>query len=80
MKLNLKAFALAAGILWGIGVLFILGVAGQTGYLSEFAALLTASYPYTGTDLAGSIIGGAFGFVDAAIGGAIFVWLYNKLA
>ena len=28
----------------------------------------------------GSVIGLAYGFVDGWIGGAIFAWLYNRLA
>jgi len=80
MKLNVKAFALAAGILWAAGVLFILFVAGQTGYFTDFSSLLTTSYPWTGTNTVGVLIGGVWGFADAAIGGAILAWLYNKFA
>jgi len=28
----------------------------------------------------GAVIGGIWGFVDGAIGGFVFAWLYNKLS
>ena len=79
MKINLRAFALTTGVLWGVGLF------GLTWWLlwlegpAPNPSLLTRIYPgYTITPT-GSIIGLAWGFVDALIGGAIFAWLYNTL-
>ncbi|RKY11658.1 MAG: hypothetical protein DRP52_05630 [Planctomycetota bacterium] len=80
MKLNVKAFALTCGLIWGVGVLF----------LTWWLILLEGSEPapcflnrvykgYTMTPL-GSIIGMVWGFIDAGVGGAIFAWLYNLLS
>ena len=79
MKLNVKAFALAGGILWGAS-LFILTWLGILGYGSEHAAALAKSY-YIGYSVSpiGSLIGAVYGFFDAGIGCTLFALLYNKL-
>ncbi|MCK4851631.1 MAG: hypothetical protein KAS86_00815 [Candidatus Omnitrophica bacterium] len=80
MKLNVKAFALAAGIFWGVSV-FALTWMGIWGYGSGEAASIVRSYylGYSVTPL-GSLIGAGYGFFDAGIGCAIFAFLYNRLA
>ncbi|MBW2973876.1 bacteriophage holin [Candidatus Woesearchaeota archaeon] len=75
--LNPKAFALAAGIIWGLGCL-ILGLAAAYGYGTGFEKLFSTMYIGYSTTVGGSVIGGIWGFVDAFIGGYIFAWLYNK--
>jgi hypothetical protein len=80
MKLNIKSFALACGILWGLG-LFILtwwfiAFDGATG---EPTLLGKVYRGYTVSPI-GSVIGLVYAFFDALIGGAIFAGLYNKLA
>lgn len=80
MKLNVKAFALACGLVWGVG-LFLLtwwlialdGATGETTFLGHI---------YRGYNVspAGSVIGLVWAFIDGAIGGAIFAWLYNLIA
>ena len=79
-KLDVKAFGLACGIIWGIGV-FLLGIGGLLfGYGAKCGEALASVYiGYTPT-LLGSAIGGIWAFVDAGIGGLIIAWLYNKLA
>lgn len=76
-KLNPKAFALAAGLLWGLACL-IMGIAASYGYGTGFEKLFSTIYIGYSTTIGGSIIGGIWGFVDAFIGGYILVWLYNK--
>ena len=78
MKLNIRAFALTCGLLWGLGVFamtwLVIGLK-----LNPDALSLIKLYPgYTVTPI-GSLIGMLWGFADALIGGAIVVWLYNKL-
>ena len=80
MKLNLKAFALAGGILWGAS-LFVLTWLSLWGYGNVDAASIVKSY-YLGYSVSpiGSVIGAVYGFFDAGIGCAIFALIYNKLA
>lgn len=83
MKLNLKALALAAGILWGAVILLtaLLNLMWPT-YGGAFLSGISSLYPgYTPGAGAGSmVIGTLYGFVDGAIAGLVFGWLYNALA
>ena len=77
MKLNVKAFALTCGILWGIGLFlltwWVIVFDGATGEPTLIGRL------YRGFTISpvGSFIGLVWAFVDGLIGGAIFAWLYN---
>ena len=79
MKLNIKAFGLTCGILWGLAVLLstywiiIIGSPGST------LALIQKFYFGYSVSWLGGIVGLIWGFVDGFICGAIFAWLYNKL-
>jgi len=80
MKLNIKAFGLACGIVWGLGMLSL----GLMNTFSDWGAgvegaMATLYIGYTPT-LLGSVIGGLWGFADAGIGGLAIAWLYNKFA
>lgn len=79
MKLDVKAFGVAGGIIWSASM-FILTWLGIWGYGSIDAASMAKSY-YIGYSVtpAGSIIGAIYGFFDAGIGCALFALLYNKL-
>jgi hypothetical protein len=79
MKLKVVAFGLAFGILWGLGIL-ILGILAIFGYGLTWVAVLSSVYIGYGATILGSLVGAFWGFVDAFIGGAVFAWLYNKLA
>lgn len=81
MKLNVKAFALAFGLIWGLG-LFLLTwwiIAFGGGVTGETTLIGRVYLGYRITPL-GSVIGLVWAFFDGLIGGAIFAWLYNKLA
>ena len=80
MKLNVKAFAMTCGLLWGLG-LFVLtwGVIFFDGATGEATCLGRVCRGYTVSPV-GSLIGLAYGIVDGFIGGAIFAWLYNRLS
>jgi hypothetical protein len=79
MKLNTKAFALACGIVWGLGLFFltwwIIAFDGATGE----ATLIGRLYRGYTISAVGSLIGLIWGFFDALIGGLVFAWLYNKI-
>ena len=80
MKLNVKAVALAAGLIWGFGlfvitwwIIFFEGASGQTNILTQ------AYRGYSITPM-GSVIGLIWGLLDGMLGGAFFAWLYNLIA
>ena len=80
MKLDVKAFALTCGLIWGLGLLcltwWVIAFEGATGDPTFLARI------YRGYSISpiGSLIGLVWAFFDALIGGAIFAWLYNALA
>lgn len=80
MTLNVKALALASGLLWGVGIFaltwWIIAFEGATGEPTLIGRL------YRGYTIspAGSVIGLAWAFGDGLVGGGLFAWLYNRLA
>jgi hypothetical protein len=80
MKLNVKAFALTFGLVWGLGLFCLTwwiiafdGVTCETTFIGQV---------YRGFNISplGSVIGLIWAFADGAIGGAIFAWLYNFIS
>lgn len=80
MRLNVKAFALTSGILWGVGLFaltwFLIAFGESVG---ERTWLGKCYRGYTVSAL-GSLIGLVWAFFDGLICGAVFAWLYNRLA
>jgi hypothetical protein len=80
MKLNIKSFVLTCGIVWGLGLFFFtwwfISFDGATGEPTLIGKLYRG---YTVSPI-GSAKGLVYAFFDALIGGAIFAWLYNKMA
>jgi len=80
MRLNVKAFALACGLIWGLGLFcltwWIIAFDGATGEVT-FIGRIYRGYAITPV---GSIVGLVWALVDGLIGGAIFAWLYNAIA
>jgi hypothetical protein len=80
MKLNVKAFALTAAIICGLGIFLLTWWVILFEGASDTRTVIGLVYRgYTMSPL-GSLIGLVWGFVDGLIGGAIFAWLYNLLA
>jgi hypothetical protein len=77
MKLNIRAFALTCGILWGLGIFFatlwIILFDGSTGEVT----ILGRIYRGYSISMGGSLFGLLWGFIDGLICGAIFAWVYN---
>ncbi len=79
MKLDVKAFALACALVWGLGLFaltwWVIAFEGATGNVPCVGLV------YRGYNISpvGSLIGLVWGFFDGLIGGAIFAWLYNVL-
>jgi len=78
MNLNIKAMAIAFGLVWGISlfvitwfIILLEGSSDTTTFIGKF---------YIGYSLTpvGSLIGLMWGIIDGAIGGVMFGWLYNK--
>jgi len=80
MKLNIGAFALTTGLIWGLGLFLITwwiiafnGITGETTWIGQIYR------GYTISPL-GSMIGLIWAFIDGLIGGALFAWLYNLIS
>jgi hypothetical protein len=74
MKLSVKGLALASGILWGASIFL------ARGYDGRLIAQLNHFYIGYSYSVVGAFVGLVWGFVDGAVCGAIFAWLYNALA
>lgn len=80
MKLNILAFGLACGLIWGVGVFvlawWVMAFEGATG------DLLVLGHIYRGFNISplGSLIGLAWGLCDGFISGLILAAVYNWFA
>jgi hypothetical protein len=79
MKLNAKALALSAGILWGAAVFAITIMTLLRGAVGQHVGLLAGVYPGYTVSYLGSLIGLVYGFVSAAVLAGLLAWLYNKM-
>jgi hypothetical protein len=79
-RLNVKAFSLTCGMIWGLGLFllmwWIIAFEGVTGDVTLIGRL------YRGYNISpiGSFIGLIWAFIDGLIAGAIFALLYNFIA
>ena len=78
-KLDVKAFGLALGLVWG-GITFLLGLLDMLYFWgNSWGKMMTMVYiGYTPT-LIGSVIGAIWGFIYAGILGFAVAWMYNRL-
>ena len=82
MRLNVKALAIAAGLIWGAAVL-VTGLAHQVwpGYGGAFLDLVASIYPgFHAAGLGQVIVGTLYALVDGAGCGALIAWVYNVAA
>jgi len=75
--MNVRAFAVAAGIVWGV-LLFVFTVVETARGLGHTLGLLSFWYPGYSISYLGSMAGLVYGFVSGALIGAVFCWLYNR--
>ena len=80
MKLDVRAFGLACGIVWGLCMLSIGLIDTFSTWGAGIGQVMSTLYLGYEPTIPGSIIGGAWGFVDAGVGGLVVAWIYNKLA
>lgn len=80
MKINVKAFALTCGIVWGVGLFALTWWVMAFEGITHHVTLIGQVYRGYNISPLGSLIGLVWGFFDALIGGAITAWLYNLIA
>ncbi|MBN2516398.1 MAG: bacteriophage holin [Deltaproteobacteria bacterium] len=80
MRLDIKAFALTCGVLWGFGLFFLTWWIIAFDGISGDITLIGRIYRGYCISPLGSIIGLVRAFVDGLIEGAIFAWVYNFIA
>jgi len=77
--MNVKALALAGGILWGFLVFALTLIEAARGAGHTLVLLSSVYVGYSVTYL-GAVIGLVYGFVSGALLAAVFCWLYNRFA
>jgi len=81
MKLDVRATMITGGVLWGLLAMFGVGAANLIwpDYGGAFLNAMASIYPgYHAEPTFGQVlIGGGYGIVDGAVGGAILAGLYN---
>ncbi|MDD5103194.1 MAG: bacteriophage holin [Candidatus Peribacteraceae bacterium] len=78
--INIKAFALTCGIFWAASLLLVAFLTMKTGMGLSFVSIMSEVYFGYGPTFVGALIGAVWGFLDGLVCGAIFAWLYNKIA
>ena len=80
-KLSLKATALTIGILAGLTSFFVTLMTKFSNNTGTITNILEGSYGWIGysVSIPGAFLGLIYAFIDFAILGLIFAWLYNKL-
>ena len=79
MRIEIRAFALACGLLWGAAVFLVTWWIILLDGSSSDPVFLGRIYRGYAVTPIGSVVGLAWALVDGAIGGAILAWLYNSL-
>jgi hypothetical protein len=90
MKLNVKAFGLACGLVWGGGLCLMTTINLFTANLEIFKSshgwcgpvleLIGSVYPGYHITPIGALIGLGYGLVDGLIGGGLLALVYNFLS
>ncbi|MBN2371429.1 MAG: bacteriophage holin [Vicinamibacteria bacterium] len=79
MRLNVRAFALTGGIVWGLTVCLATLWLLAFGYEGGMIRVLDHFYFGYSYSVVGAFVGLFWGFIDGAIFAALFAWLYNRL-
>lgn len=83
MKLDTRALAITCALLWG-GALLVVGLMNLIwgGYGQSFLEGIASIYPgYHAThSIVEVLIVTIYATADGLVGGAVFAWLYNRLA
>jgi hypothetical protein len=83
MRFSVAALAISGGLVWGAAILLVgmLNLA-RPGYGNDFLQMTSSVYPWfhDAHTLRSVVMGTIDGFVDGAVAGLIFAWLYNVFA
>jgi hypothetical protein len=79
MQLNVKGFALASGVLFGVAMFVITLVATGRG-VGEHLTHLQGIYIGYQVSYVGSVIGLIYGFLTGLVAGLVFAVVYNIAA
>ena len=79
-KLNVLAFGLTCGLVWGLALFFCTWWIILWQGASQEPNLIAAVYRGYSVTAAGSLIGLIWALADGFIGGTVFAWLYNFIA
>jgi hypothetical protein len=76
MQLNVRRFALATGVLWGLGLFVVTLVATGRG-IGDHLRHLDSIYPGYQISFLGSVVGALYAFVSGLLAGGLFSAIYN---
>ena len=77
--LNTKAFALSAGIIWGLTIFLTTLLSVASGYGKAFLESYGSLHPGYSISVAGATIGLVYAFICAFVGIYVLIGLYNRL-
>ncbi len=80
MKLDVKAFGITCGLVWGFGILFLTWWIILFDGPSDAPVFLGHLYRGYRITPMGSVIGLLWALCDGFVGGIVFAWVYNKFA
>jgi hypothetical protein len=75
--LHLSAFALSAGLVWGLAMFLLALFSMKWGWGDAWTTLLSNVYIGMEATVKGAFAGLVWGFVDMFVGAFAFAWLYN---
>jgi hypothetical protein len=78
-KLDVMAWGLVLGCLWGLCILVLALVSKVTGRGRDVIQFIAKVYVGYGATVPGSFTGAVWGFIDGAISGMLIAWGYNKI-
>jgi hypothetical protein len=78
MKFNVKAFAIAHGLVWGL-ILMFMSWSSCNGWQSEMVNVMKSSYVGMDSTFIGGVIAFAWGIVSGIVTGGTFSYVYNRL-
>lgn len=79
MRFNIKHLSLAVACVWALGQIVAGWGAAICGWGEQYVQVMSSLYIGYRPSFWGAILGGIWAFVDGAIFGAIFAYIYNAL-
>ena len=79
MKLNVRAFALAIGLVWGLNWFFLTWFMIALDGISYEMTIIGRIYRGFTVSPVGSIAALLWGFLDGYLLGLLIAWIYNQL-